>query len=143
MTTLVKPEKPATPILDRQQAPHVGGWTRRADGPVDPVTGEKGYLPCRLVDHSNLIGSFLDWLSANGVRLAKYAPDPVEMFDEDDDIVMIKDALVPDGRSFNRILHDYFDMDENAEEAERMALLAYVRDSYEYERAVRREAPDA
>lgn len=136
MTTFVKPGKPATPILDRQQALHVGGWTRRASGPVDPITGEpkNGYEPCRLVDHSNLIGDFLDWLKAHGVVLAKYSDDPVEMFDFDGDLVEVRDALVRDGRSFNRLLHDYFEMDEDAEEAERMALLAYVRDMYEYER---------
>lgn len=52
--------KPETPTLDRMQAPHHGAWTRRE--------GE----PCRLVDHSQLIGEFLDWLEANDIVLARW-----------------------------------------------------------------------
>jgi hypothetical protein len=121
-------EQPATPTLDRMQAPHTGAWTRRGVGKMDPVTGEypEGYEPCRLVDHSNLIGSFLDWLDTQGIRLARYmSPVEVELvvggFDEAIDI------LVPEERSKQRLLADFFEIDENEAERERRAILEWLR----------------
>lgn len=108
------PERPATPTLDKLQAPHHGGWTRRE--------GE----PCRLIDHSNLIGQFLEWAQAHGLTLAKYAPES-EVEAVDGGFFEARDILVPDGRSIDRLLHDYFEIDADEEEREKRALLDYVR----------------
>lgn len=106
-------QQPETPTLDRMQAPdprHVG-----SDG------------PCRLIDHSNLVGSFIDWLHANGVVLAKRV-DRAEV-ETDDGFEEAIDVLVPDGRTPFTLLHEYYGIDPEAEENERRALLEYVRAS--------------
>lgn len=135
---------PLTPSLDRMQAPHSSGvWTKRE--------GE----PCRLVDHSQLVGDFLDWLHGQGLTLAKWGHEtilvpirrsdlPMEEWGEKpagiarhfwlhevvryDEVEQDEDVLLPDGRSVDKLLHEYFQIDPEAEEREKRAVLAYVRE---------------
>lgn len=136
---------PPTPTLDRMQAPHRAGWTPR-EGDV-----------CRLVDHSQLIGDFLDWLDSQGVRLAHWGHetylDPIRRRDLDDEARGDKpdgvsrfewlgevvdweeregteDRLIPDGRSIQKLLAEYFGIDEDAVEREKRALLDWQRARY-------------
>lgn len=107
------PERPATPTLDKLHAPHKA-WTARE--------GE----PCRLIDHSTVIAGFLEWAEAHGLELAKLVPES-EVERVRGGFVQARDILVPDGRSIDRLLHDYFEIDPDAEEREKRALLDYVR----------------
>jgi hypothetical protein len=90
--------KPATPTLDRMHA----------DFPCDG----------KMVTHSTLIGSFLDWMSANGIHLAKY--ESVDAIYRDEQLVPITDGP-------NALLHEFFGVDARIEEAEKMSLLEWIR----------------
>jgi hypothetical protein len=129
--------QPDTPTLNRLQA-------------------QVGDAPCRLVDHSNLIGEFLDWLEAQGgVLLAKYgvqtydvpvyrheltreergpAPEGVDKglwLEEIDhyETHETDERLIPLGKGPSKLLHEYFDIDPDEEEREKRALLEWIRAS--------------
>lgn len=99
-----------TPTLDRMQAPHVGGWTRKE--------GE----PCRLVDHSQLIGQFVDWLEGQGIHLARWTP----MTDEEKELLG-DEVLLYAQEPREKLLARYFDIDLNAVETEKRALLEAIQ----------------
>lgn len=109
-------EKPATPVLDRRDAPS------ECDG--------------RLVTHSNQIGQFLDWLSDQGIVLAKRGatldlPKFATPFSDEIvgwDTVEDEDVLVPISEGPSALLHRYFDIDPDEEEAELRALLGWIRE---------------
>lgn len=72
-----------------------------------------------VLDEANSIGGFLDWLTGEGggdVHLMRWVRD-----DTGDD------RLVADGRSFEQLLAGYFGIDLDEVNAERMALLDYLR----------------
>lgn len=101
---MARPEGyPPTPVLDSREGP---------DSHVEQ--------PCdgRVMTHSSrVLGPFLDWLRDQGIVLAK-----VGVYDDHG-----WEELVPDGRSYSRLLHDYYGIDENAEERERQAILDWLR----------------
>ena len=94
----------ATPTLDRMLEPH----RLRGDGKA-----------CTVADHSQLIGDFLDWLSEQGIHLAKW---------EEVDGLRRDQRLFAVGAPFESLLADYFGVDLKAMEAERRALLDAIRD---------------
>jgi len=70
-----------------------------------------------VIEESNSIGRFLDWLSGQGIRLARY--EKVEGLRDE--------WLMPIYEGPSALLHRYFDIDPNAEETELRALLDYQR----------------
>lgn len=105
-------QQPETPTLDRMQAPHAGGWTRRE--------GE----PCRLVDHSQLIGEFLDWLDTEDIHLAVWRNE-----DENGEELLFP-TLEYHHETRERILARHFGIDLNDVENEKRALLDWIRSQH-------------
>lgn len=92
---------PEYPEHDKMHAPH-----------RSPDRSEQ----CRLIDHSQLLGDFLEWLSDHGVVLAKWTTDEYG-----------EDALISDHATIERRLADYFGIDLEAVEREKRAMLERVR----------------
>lgn len=63
-------------------------------------------------DQSQVIGAFLDSIGQEGICLAEYSK---------------RDELVPVGKSIEKILADYFEIDLDKCEAERRAILEHIR----------------
>lgn len=103
------PDKPAyvappTPVLDAMHVEH-------------PCDG-------KMVTHSNLIGAFLDWLSEQGIQLAKWESVPHESaFGRE----YQTDELLSIHEGPSKLLHRYFEVDDAAEERERRAILAALQ----------------
>lgn len=75
----------------------------------------------KVAPDSQKIGDFLDWLSEQGIQLAKWGKDE---YDED--------VLIPIHEGPSALLHRYFNIDAKEEERERRRLLAWVADPYGY-----------
>ncbi len=106
MTTAEQPseqEHPATPTLDKIMA---------------------------VQEDSQVIQSFIEWVFAQKVFFAKYPmlremyPDSKEAQEGSNDTSEIAYPITLD---LDSLLHQYFGIDKNEEEKERMALLEYVR----------------
>jgi hypothetical protein len=67
-----------------------------------------------ILELSNAIGEFLDWLPSQGIHLAVYGTPPYDRM------------LFPTAPHPSELLHRYFEIDPKAEEAERRALLAWA-----------------
>lgn len=77
-------------------------------------------------EKSQAIGEFLEWLlSIKGFRLAKWmkVPDESEFASETDEV----DALVQQSIDVNKLLAEYYDIDLDKLEAEKMAMLEDLR----------------
>jgi ribosomal protein S27AE len=70
-----------------------------------------------VADESNRIGNFLDWLSEKDIRLCSYEED-AEMY-------------FPMSSGVENLLAEYFEIDLNKVEKERMALLEWLREQHE------------
>lgn len=93
--------KPETPTLDRMQSPH-SAWTAREG------------KPCRLVDHSQIIGEFIDWIEGQGIYLAKWGEN---------------DVLYPYHESIEKLLARFFNIDLEKVDEEKMRLLRWIREA--------------
>ncbi len=112
--------KPETPELDRERA---------------------------VADDAQIIGEFLEWLEEEKIHLIVYrdATDwtscwcTIQSIDGEANPkcsdchgkgtyqITCKDEPMPDGRSIQKLLADYFKIDLNKTEAERRELLKYIR----------------
>jgi hypothetical protein len=98
----------ATPTLDRMQA--------RDERRVGEF--------CRVVDHSQMIGDFLDFLETEGIHLGKWTemnPDEAEYPGEM--------RLLPVSERFDQLLARYFGIDLKAVELEKRAPLDAIREA--------------
>src|SRR5438105_14870531 len=95
---ITRKDLPPTPTLDRRSASH------ECDGSI--------------TRHSALIGDFLDWLSYQRIRLASY--QKVEGYHDE--------MFLPISEGPNSLLHRYFEIDPDAEEAERRVILAWLNE---------------
>lgn len=84
-------------------------------------------------DKSQTIGSFLDWLqSEQKIQLMHYHEHIESCFDEDGDsdsnCGLFEDDPMPNHRSIEKLLADYFEIDLGEVEKERRALLDWQRE---------------
>ena len=84
-------------------------------------------------EESQKLGLFLDWLFSTNGTLCQFR-DAV-MYDEDGEITSRwsenvcsdPEGFYPNGKSIEKILAEYFEIDLNKVEKERSALLEYIR----------------
>jgi len=78
--------------------------------------------------HSQAIGDFLAWLGEQGIHRMHWVEDPylaAEAGRPDGGY------WEPDGRSIDRLLADYFEIDLVQVEAEQRAVLAFLREQHD------------
>mgnify|MGYP001583425577 FL=1 len=109
-------EKPQTPTLDKMS---------------------------KVSDQSQNIGAFLDWLNQQGIFLCKNK----EIFDlcrkcdglcQKEDVIcslckgtglyIYRTDILPIKKSFNNLLHEYFEIDPKEEEKERREIIRYIQE---------------
>lgn len=80
-------------------------------------------------EKSQAIGEFLEWLESTGVQLVTYHSHGDKCEDEDGDIMcgISEDEPMPEHRSIERLLAEFFEIDLKVVEEERRALLDWQR----------------
>ncbi len=84
-------------------------------------------------DRSQACGEFLDWLGSKGIFLCKAHEHSEGCYDEDDDrqrypgCGLKSEEMFPHGTSVTKLLAEFFEIDLNKLEEEKMAMLEVQR----------------
>ena len=99
---------------------------------TEPVVAYPEHEKLMLIEkHSQLLGEFLDWLASDGVALFKLLPstDVIQQVDGADTAKQRSDRqlYIREQRSIQRLLAEFFDIDQESLEQEKVKMLAYIR----------------
>lgn len=124
------PKQPAVPECDTEGWPcyhpfhenWAEGFEERREAfrtamTKQPLTPELDKMAKAREEGSETIGAFLEWLQGKGLVLCTWIEEP-----------NAPEGWRPDSRGIQRLLADYFGVDLVKVEAERLALLEYVRE---------------